>query len=192
MFYAQFFNTGFLLLLVNANLSEHQPKWFTQFVRGPFHDYSPDWYEEVGNKIVQAMVINAVLPIVGVVSTAAVPMALRALDNDFSFDVYKTKMTSMPKFKALYSGAEYPIHIKYSDTLNVVFVTCLYGVGMPILFPIAALTLYLQWLSERITVAYFVRMPPAMDDSLSTNALNMLKWAPLLLLFNGFWMVGNK
>lgn len=63
---------------------------------------------------------------------------------------------------------------------------------MPILFPIAALTLWLQWLSERITVAYFVKMPPAMDDSLSTNALNMLKWAPLFLLFNGFWMLGNK
>lgn len=25
VFYAQFFNTGILLLLVNANLSEHQP-----------------------------------------------------------------------------------------------------------------------------------------------------------------------
>ncbi len=34
-------------------------------------------------------------------------------------------------------------------------------------------------------------MPPAMDDSLSTNALDKLKYAPLLLLFNAFWMLGN-
>jgi len=47
------------------------------------------------------------MPIVGVVSTAAVPMALRLLDNDFTGDVYKTKSTSMNKFKALYSGADY-------------------------------------------------------------------------------------
>lgn len=138
------------------------------------------------------MVINSIMPIVGVVSTAAVPMALRLLDNDFTGDVYKTQMTSMNKFKALYSGADYQIHIKYSDCLNVVFVSCLYGVGMPILFPIAAATLWMQWICERITVAYFVKLPPALDDSLSTNALNMLKWAPLLLLFNGYWMIGNK
>jgi hypothetical protein len=93
--------------LVNANLREHQPKWLTQYVRGPYHDYNSDWYDEVGNKIVQAMVINSIMPIVGVVSTAAVPMALRLLDNDFTGDVYKTKSTSMNKFKALYSGADY-------------------------------------------------------------------------------------
>jgi hypothetical protein len=53
------------------------------------------------------MVINSVMPIVGVVTTAAVPFALRALDNDFTLDVYQTKMTSMNKFKALYSGVDY-------------------------------------------------------------------------------------
>ena len=139
-----------------------------------------------------AMVINSVMPAVGVISTAAVPMALRLLDNDFTGDPYKTKQYSMALFKKLYSGPDYQIHIKYSDCLNVVFVSCLYGIGMPILFPIAAFTLWVQWLSERITVAFFVKMPPAMDDSLSTNALDKLKYAPLLLLFNAFWMLGNK
>ena len=60
-------------------------------MRGNFHDYTPDWYTEVGNKIVMAMVINSVMPAVGVISTAAVPMALRLLDNDFTGDPYKTK-----------------------------------------------------------------------------------------------------
>jgi len=30
-----------------------------------------------------------------------------------------------------------------------------------------------------------------MDDSLSKNALNLAKWAPIFLLFNGYWMVSN-
>lgn len=90
MFYAQFFNTGFLLLLVNANMSEHSPKFITQFIKGSFHDYTPDWYSEVGNKIILAMVINSVMPIVGVVSTAGVPYALRMLDNNWTGDPYKT------------------------------------------------------------------------------------------------------
>ena len=31
-----------------------------------------------------------------------------------------------------------------------------------------------------------------MDDSLSKTVLSMFKYAPLLLLFNGYWMLDNK
>jgi hypothetical protein len=31
-----------------------------------------------------------------------------------------------------------------------------------------------------------------MDDTLSSNAINLIKWAPLFLLFNGYWMLSNK
>ncbi len=54
-----------------------------------------------------AMVINSIMPVVGVISTAAVPMALRLLDNDFTGDPYKTKQYSMALFKKLYSGPDY-------------------------------------------------------------------------------------
>jgi hypothetical protein len=51
VFYAQFFNTGFLLLLVNAEATEHQPQFITKYMKGPYHDYMPEWYLEVGLKI---------------------------------------------------------------------------------------------------------------------------------------------
>lgn len=68
----------------------------------------------------------------------------------------------------------------------------MYGVGMPMLFPVAALTLTNQWFSERIQIAYTVKQPPAMDNTLSNNALSAIMWAPIFLLFNGFWIVDNK
>jgi hypothetical protein len=52
VFYALFFNTGILITLVNANLSEHQPKIITKYINGLYYDYSPDWYQNVGEKIV--------------------------------------------------------------------------------------------------------------------------------------------
>lgn len=52
VFYAQFFNTGILLLIVNANLTEHSPTFLTKHVAGRHHDYMPVWYAEVGAKIV--------------------------------------------------------------------------------------------------------------------------------------------
>lgn len=52
VFVAQFFNTGFLLLLVNANMTEHQPKFITSNLKGTFYDYEPHWYAQVGKTIV--------------------------------------------------------------------------------------------------------------------------------------------
>ena len=42
-------------------------------LNGPFSDYVPDWYGDVGLKILQTMVINAIMPIVGVVKGIVVP-----------------------------------------------------------------------------------------------------------------------
>lgn len=57
VFYSLFFNTGFLLILANANWSQyHLPlkSWFN----GPFSDYSPEWYVFVANTFTQTIIIN--------------------------------------------------------------------------------------------------------------------------------------
>ena len=52
VFYAQFFNTGLLLLLVNANMTEHHPSFITSKVSNQYYDYSPEWYADVGQKLI--------------------------------------------------------------------------------------------------------------------------------------------
>lgn len=89
VFLAQFFNTGLVLLIVNANLTEYNPQFFTSNFRGPFSDYNPMWYNEVGYKILQTMLINSFMPYVTVATTIMVPMAKRWLDS--KNDLYKTK-----------------------------------------------------------------------------------------------------
>ena len=91
----------------------------------------------------------------------------------------------------LYSGPDFIIHFKYSHILNVVFVTMFYGPGIPILFPIAALSLAVVYCCERYGLAYTYQMPPAMDDMLTKNALTLLQYSPLLFLLNGYWMFSN-
>jgi len=41
VFVAQFFNTGILLLLVNANLKEHLPGFIAVLFQGKYYDYNP-------------------------------------------------------------------------------------------------------------------------------------------------------
>ena len=67
----------------------------------------------------------------------------------------------------------------------------MYGLGMPILFPIAAVNFFNQYVVERALIAYEMKVPPALDDKLIKNFVKMLKYAPLLFLMNGYWMVSN-
>jgi hypothetical protein len=37
-----------------------------------------------------------------------------------------------------------------------------------------------------------MRLPPSMDDTLLKNFNDKIKLAPLMLLFNGYWMLSNE
>jgi len=84
-----------LILLVNANLSEHRYIPDGGAANGKFHDYMPEWYVKVGYTIVQTMIINAILPFSTLGTSIVVPKLKRWLDNGFSGDPYKTKKTGM-------------------------------------------------------------------------------------------------
>jgi hypothetical protein len=68
----------------------------------------------------------------------------------------------------------------------------MYGTGLPILFPIAAFTYFNLYTIERLLVAYFVQLPPTFDDKMTKNAVSILRWAAILELFFGYWMISNK
>ena len=76
--------------------------------------------------------------------------------------------------------------------MNIVYIAFFYGMGLPLLFPIAAASIFSQWVNERYNVAYVNKLPPTLDDKLTKNAINSLKWAPILLVFNSYWMLSNK
>lgn len=111
------------------------------------------------------MFINAfVLPWTGLITAKVVPWIKRKRNGG---SAYKTKSTSMASFKAIWSGGEYVIHFKYSGMLNIAYVTMLYGMGMPALFPIAAVNYFNQYVAERMVVAWHMKAPATLDDQLT-------------------------
>ena len=61
-FYVQFFNSGILLLLINANLSD-QPFSFG-LTNGSMSDFNSGWFRTVGNILVGAMNFNLYYPLI--------------------------------------------------------------------------------------------------------------------------------
>ena len=151
VFVAQFFNTAILILLVYASLGEVSPRIGT-LLNGEFRDYTPRWYTIVGDNIVHTMAINAFMPIITESISNGIRLVQRCYDRGFSVNadaLYHTKKTQIYSYIDLYVGPEYVIHFKYSHVLNVTFVTMMYGLGMPVLFPIAAISYFIFWAVER-------------------------------------------
>lgn len=138
------------------------------------------------------MAINAVLPVANVVTPWAMLYAFQRYDSKGTFDPYVTRSTSLANYKKMWGQIEYTIHFRYSDALKTAYITMMYGLGVPLLFPLAALNMIITLLAEKIQCAYFVKLPPAMGDTLTSTTISALNFSPILLLFNGYWMLSNK
>jgi hypothetical protein len=67
----------------------------------------------------------------------------------------------------------------------------MYGVAIPILFPIAAFAMFNYYIVDRFLLTYYYRKPPIYDDKLNRAALSAMIYSPLLMLFFGYWCMGN-
>jgi len=159
VFIALFFNTGILLMLTNANLSDVSG-WLSAVFSGTFYDYSPKWYASVGSVLVSTMLLNAFMPPIFEGITNATAWLFQTMDNGWRCckkkeeRMYFTKTTQIYQYLDLYTGPDYIVHYKYSGVLNVIYVTMLYGLGLPALFPIAFLSFLIYWATERYQLAY--------------------------------------
>jgi len=66
------------------------------------------------------------------------------------------------------------MHFKYSAILNITFVTFMFGLGLPLLFPYALLAMVILWFSEKCLFFYTYRLPPMYDETLGKNVIAKL------------------
>jgi hypothetical protein len=76
--------------------------------------------------------------------------------------------------------------------MNITFVTFTYGTALPILYPIALWSFFVFFTTERTLVCYYYKQPPAFDEKMTINALEMLTWLPIPFLAFSWWFLGNN
>jgi len=188
-FVVQFFNSAFLLLMVNANLSE-QPFTFG-LTAGTMPDFNSLWFRSVGDVIVAAMIFNVYYPIIEVAMYWGLRVLFRCMDRGCKLSG-PTKSTSIQGYVSTYQGPMYFMHYKYSSILTIVYMTMMYGFGMPVLFPIAMLSFLILYFVEKLMLFYGYVLPPMYDERLSNDVLSKLQFAPLLYVIFGYWMASNQ
>lgn len=196
----QFLNTGPFLLMINSDMRDSAFPILGSFIKNGKHsDFTKTWYNDIGQIIIISMIYNVFWPALEFGLWYFIRFVYRFLDNPLYYLLccikkykYHTKKESIPAYLDIYCGPQYLIHYKYSSIINIVFITFMFGAGIPILYPIAFLSLITFYVIERLLVAYSYREPPLFDQSLNREAIKMLMLAPILYLSVGFWMYSNK
>ena len=85
---------------------------------------------------------------------------MQTIDNGFqccqseSKRLVHTKKSTIYEYVNLYSGPEYILNYRLSWLITVTYVTMLFGLGLPTLFPIALLNFSAIYAFERYHLAY--------------------------------------
>ncbi|CDW90155.1 UNKNOWN [Stylonychia lemnae] len=190
VFFSQFLNTAILLLLVNGNTQQT----FLRFLGldGQFPDFTLEWYVDIGPALVQTMFIAAIFPAIEFAYGYPMKVAFRLLDSGCKKGgPKKTKKNTIQQYVNLYAGPDHLLHFKYSSVMNVTFVTFMYGLALPLLFPIALLAFLVLYITEKLTITYYYKKPPMYDQKMNEAAIGILKWAPFFMMIFGFWQLGN-
>jgi len=81
---------------------------------------------------------------------------------------------------------------KYSNVLTITYVAFMYGTVLPILFPITFVGICNNFFMERLLLAYYYKQPGLLDNRLNDCGLDLLKKAPMFMIFFGYWFLGNR
>ena len=159
---------------------------------GNMSDFNYAWYRGPGNVLVGAMFFNLYYPIIEAAGYWALRAQGRCRDRGCKLSGRTTKQTSIQAYMNVYSGQLYFMHYKYSTILTNVFITFMYGFGMPILFPIACASFIVLYIVEKWMLFYGYKLPPMYDETLSQDVLNKMQFAPILYMALGYWMCSNR
>ena len=75
----------------------------------------------------------------------------------------------------MHSGPKFEIASRYAKLMNIVWVTMMYGAGLPILFPIACLSFLVTYFMEMYLLFYIYQKPPRYDSRLHIDQLRTLE-----------------
>jgi len=189
IFVVQFFNTAILLLLTNAN-TEDAGLGFLPF-KGMYNDLNFEWYNDIGSSFITTMITAGIFPIIEFGIAFGMKTAFKFLDRGCKLSGDSTKKNTIQAYINLYSGPEYAMHFKYSSMMNVLFVCFMYGLAIPLLFPISLMAFTVLYITEKLTITYFYRQPPMFDEKLNSGAISKMKWAPIFMMFFGYWCMSS-
>lgn len=138
------------------------------------------------------MILCAVSPFIEITVEILLVYLFRWMDNGCKNYTLNTKCKSVYQYVSLYAGPVYLMQNRYNPIIVQVYCCFMFGLQIPIVFPLAFFGILNKYIVERIAITYWYRMPPFYNDKLSKIAMKILMFAPILMFITSYWAFGNK
>jgi len=185
--FAQFLNTAVITLIVNSQISNLASTSFFSTIglfSGSYNDFNRDWYASIGASLTLTMLINVIVPHIG-------PLAKCLVVNPLKKFVKRRNAITQDQLDKLYESPKFEIETRYAFVLNCVFVTMVYGGGMPVLYIFAFFNMALSFVIDKLFVVKLNIQPPMYDASLASLFMKSMPIALLIHLAMTCYMYGN-
>lgn len=181
LFFAQFVNTGLIVLLVHSNIENLPvPSTVSDFVsigRGAYHEPNQEWFKVVGSSIVVTsflQIISTTLP--EVIRTIAVRLC--------AFRYYVRTRVTQEALNSRYKLPTWDLPMRLAQSMNVICVIIMYASGMPVLYYIGALYCFVAYWVDKWSLLRGCSKPPAYSQELVIRALDL---QPVMVFAHVAW-----
>jgi hypothetical protein len=82
-------------MLSSANFSETGIPVLSTYLKGPYTDFTSDWYKDIGTSMVKTMLIGSLFPLIEAAGNCGIKIGLRLFDRSFGKDAFKSKKKSI-------------------------------------------------------------------------------------------------
>lgn len=179
LFFAQFFNTALLMILVNvawpgtAEIPE-------QFKTGKWPDLTVGWYTTVGVQILVTMIINCFTPHIYVIFASICHYrSMRAIKD----------APSQRDMNERFIGPYKDWSMRYAQLAMVMTVCIVFSTGMPLLIPIAFVAFFISYWIDKMMFLWYYRRPPAFGSNVQDTFVSLMPLALILHLAWGAWAI---
>lgn len=192
IFISQYINTAIVVLLAYSSftfpankIEENNP---LDFLVGPFNEFNSRWYLQIGSPLIMTIVFQILTPHCGMLLHATWKFASRCLDRRCSFNKAVTRCVIQQDYEDLYTGPEFILQIRFAQLLSVVFVTLSFSSGMPILYLIAAVSMFFMFWIDKILILRYLRITPGYTKWISRHVVRIMPLAAIAHMCFGFFI----
>lgn len=199
-FFLKFVNTGCLYLIINN-------KDFTEFVQGVSGDevsldsgikadFSVGWYIKIAPILITIMMSNIAAVHAPVLRRfylhRRAERKLRKLGvQDVDVPQKRDGLFCQDDLNQKFLGPPFHLHLRYAQVMVTYFVAMMYGMGIPILMPVACVSFYVTYLFDKAMFIKYYRHPPGYSHAISFSASKLLVYGIVLHVCFALWMFSD-
>ena len=158
------------------------------FLVGPFDEFTARWYLQIGTPLIMTIAFQILTPHLGLCLHAMYMFFSRCFDRRCSLNRAVTKCVIQEDYEDLYTGPEFLLQVRYAQLLCTVFVTVSFSSGLPILYAIAAVSLFGMYWTDKVLLLRYHKITPGYTKWTSMQVVRIMPLAAVAHILFGFFM----